>query len=267
MGKFFDLDSPLIRGLNKFADVMWLNILVLIFSIPLIVQQYLMLGAILFDEQAATSQGVVFSYVFWAWLVGIVVSIPIGPALTAMHFVLLKIVREEESYITKTFFKSFKENFVQSMILQIIQFAAGGIIVIDFLLMRGQSPVLKYVTMAVGIILYLASLYIYPLQSKFVNKITGTIKNAFLVSIMALPRTFAMAIVTLLPFLFLYFFEMKVVPILILIGIAGPAYLCAALYNDTFKKFEPKEETLTEEQELENAIKKIDEEEGTDEER
>ena len=267
MGKFFDLDSPLIRGLNKFADVMWLNILVLIFSIPLIVQQYLMLGAILFDEQAATSQGVVFSYVFWAWLVGIVVSIPIGPALTAMHFVLLKIVREEESYITKTFFKSFKENFVQSMILQIIQFAAGGIIVIDFLLMRGQSPVLKYVTMAVGIILYLASLYIYPLQSKFVNKITGTIKNAFLVSIMALPRTFAMAIVTLLPFLFLYFFEMKVVPILILIGIAGPGYLCAALYNDTFKKFEPKEETLTEEQELENAIKKIDNEEGTDEER
>ena len=268
MGKFFDLDSPLIRGLNKFADVMWLNILVLIFSIPLIVQQYLMLGAILFDEQAATSQGVVFSYVFWAWLVGIVVSIPIGPALTAMHFVLLKIVREEESYITKTFFKSFKENFVQSMILQIIQFAAGGIIVLDFLLMRGQSPVLKYVTMAVGIILYLASLYIYPLQSKFVNKITGTIKNAFLVSIMALPRTFAMAIVTLLPFLFLYFFEMKVVPILILVGIAGPAYLCAALYNDTFKKFEPKEETLTEEQELENAIKKIDnEEEGTDEER
>ena len=32
--KFFDLDSPLIRGLNKFADVMWLNILVLIFCIP-----------------------------------------------------------------------------------------------------------------------------------------------------------------------------------------------------------------------------------------
>ena len=86
------------------------NILVLIFSIPLIVQQYLMLGAIAFDEQAAASQAVVISYVFWAWLVGIVASIPIGPALTAMHFVLLKIVREEESYITKTFFKSFKED-------------------------------------------------------------------------------------------------------------------------------------------------------------
>ncbi|WP_022764782.1 YesL family protein [Butyrivibrio sp. XPD2006] len=264
MGKFFDLDSPLIRGLNKFADVMWLNILVLIFCIPLIVQQYLMLGAIAFDEQAAASQGVVISYVFWAWLVGIVASIPVGPALTAMHFVLLKIVREEESYITKTFFKSFKENFVQSMILQIIQFAAGGIIVIDFLLMRGQNQILKYVTVAVAIVLFFAALYIYPLQSKFENKITGTIKNSFLVSIMALPRTFAMAIVTLMPVLFLYFFELKVVPFLILVGIAGPGYMCAALYNDTFKKFEPKEEVLTEEQELENAIKKIDDEESTD---
>ena len=153
---------------------------------------------------------------------------------------------------------------MQSAILQVIQFVAGGIIVIDFILMKGQSPVLRYVTMAVGIILYFAALYIFPLQSKFENKIVGTIKNSFLVSIMALPRTFAMAIVTLLPFLFLYFFDMKVVPILILIGIAGPGYLCAALYNDTFKKFEPKEETLTEEQELENAIKKIDNEEDTD---
>ena len=264
MGKFFDLDSPLIRGLNKFADVMWLNVLVLIFCIPLIVQQYLMLGAIAFDEQAAASQAVVISYVFWAWLVGIIASIPIGPALTAMHFVLLKIVREEESYITKTFFKSFKENFVQSMILQIIQFAAGGIIVIDFLLMRGQNQILKYVTVAVALVLYFAALYIYPLQSKFENKIPITIKNAFLVSILALPRTFAMAIVTLLPALFLYFFGMKVVPIMILVGIAGPGYMCATLYNDTFKKFEPKEEVLTEEQELENAIKKIDDEENTD---
>lgn len=259
MGKIFDLDSPLIRGLNKFADVMWLNILVLIFAIPLIVEQFFMLGPIMYDGADA-----VFNYVLYAWLFGIVCSIPLGPALTAMHFVLLKIVREEESYITKTFFKSFKENFVQSAILQVIQFVAGGIIVIDFILMKGQSPVLRYVTMAVGIILYFAALYIFPLQSKFENKIVGTIKNSFLVSIMALPRTFAMAIVTLLPFLFLYFFDMKVVPILILIGIAGPGYLCAALYNDTFKKFEPKEETLTEEQELENAIKKIDDEEDTD---
>ena len=256
MGKIFDLDSPLIRGLNKFADVMWLNILVLLFAIPLIVEQYFMLGPILLDGGA----DMLFNYVFYAWLFGIICSIPLGPALTAMHFVLLKIVRDEESYITKTFFKSFKENFKQAAVLQIIQFAAGGIIVIDFLLMRGQSPVLKYVTMAVGFILFFASLYIFPLQSKFENKIVATLKNSFLVSILALPKTVAMAVVTLMPFLLIYFFQLKAVPFLLLFGIAGPGYACAALYSETFKKFEPKEEELTEEQELENAIKKMDDE-------
>ena len=52
MGKIFDLDSPIMRGLSKMADVMWLNILVLIFALPLIIQQYLMLGALVYDDEA-----------------------------------------------------------------------------------------------------------------------------------------------------------------------------------------------------------------------
>ena len=47
-------------------------------------------------------------------------------------------------------------------------------------------------------------------------------------------------------------------PILILLGIAGPGYLCALLYNETFKRFEPKVEEMSEEEELEAAIRKID---------
>ncbi|MBE5824197.1 MAG: DUF624 domain-containing protein [Butyrivibrio sp.] len=256
MGKIFDLDSPIMRGLSKMADVMWLNILVLVFALPLIIQQYLMLGALVYDDQS-----LIMNYVFWAWIVGIVASIPLGPALTAMHFVLLKIVRDEESYITKTFFKSFKENFKQSSILMIIQFVAGGILVMDFLLMKNAGVVYRYIITAASIILLMAAMYIFPLQSKFQNKILGTLKNSFLVAIMALPRTAAMLVVSLFPVLLYYFFGLKLVPLLILIGIAGPGYACAALYNETFKKFEPKEEEVSEEQELENAIKKIEEDE------
>ena len=57
----FDLDSPLMNVLNKMADLMWLNILTLICCIPVITA---------------------------------------GAALTSMHYVALKIVRNEESYIT-----------------------------------------------------------------------------------------------------------------------------------------------------------------------
>ena len=70
--KFFNLDSPVMQALGKMADLMWLNILTLIFCIPVVT---------------------------------------VGASLTAMHYMALKIVRNEECYITKGFFKSFKENF------------------------------------------------------------------------------------------------------------------------------------------------------------
>ena len=69
MGKFFDLDSPIMRTLNRLADLMWLNILTLLCCLPIITA---------------------------------------GASLTAMHYVLLKMVRNEESYISRAFFKSFK---------------------------------------------------------------------------------------------------------------------------------------------------------------
>ena len=76
--KIFDLDSPLINVLNKMADLMWLNILTLICCIPIITA---------------------------------------GAAFTSMHYVALKIVRNEESYITRSFFKSFKTNFRQATLI------------------------------------------------------------------------------------------------------------------------------------------------------
>ena len=253
MGKIFDLDSPLMHALSKMADIMWLNILTLVFAIPLILEQLFFLGPVLFGELDFQ-----VSFVFWAWLVGIVISIPLGPALTGMHYVLLKIARDEESYVTKSFFKSFKENFKQAAILQVIQFAAAGILLLDYLLMKDNTGFYRYLVIAISLILYMVSLYIFPLQSRFVNKITGTLRNAALMSVLALPKTALMVLISAVPVLILYFFDIKAIPVLMLLGIAGPGFVCALLYNNTFKRFEPKEEVLSDEEELEAAIRKID---------
>lgn len=253
MGKIFDLDSPLMHALSKLADVMWLNILTLVFAIPLILEQIFFLGPVLFGDMEFQ-----VSFVFWAWIAGIIFSLPLGPALTAMHFVLLKIVRDEDSYITKTFFRSFKENFKQGIILQAIQFFAAGVLLMDYLLMVDNSGIYRYIVIAVAIILYLISLYVYPILSKFVNSIGATLKNSVLVAVMALPKTVLMGLVTAIPVLVLYFFDFKAIPIMILLGIAGPGYLCAMLYNGTFKRLEPKTEEISEEEEMEAAIRKID---------
>ena len=253
MGKIFDIDSPLMHALSKLADIMWLNILTLIFATPLIVEQMFFFGPVLFGDYDFE-----ISFVFWAWIFGIICSIPLGPALTAMHYVLLKIVRDEDSYVTKSYFRSFKENFKQGAILQVIQFAIGGILLLDYLITKDSIQIYRYIALAIAIIAFMVSLYIFPLLSKFVNTVPKILRNSALMAIMALPKTVLMGLVAIIPIVILYFFDAKALPLLILLGIAGPGFLQAMLYNNTFKKFEPVEETISEEEELEAAIKKID---------
>lgn len=53
-------------------------------------------------------------------LLFIICSLPvitIGTSLTALYSVTLKIVRNEEGYIVRGFFKAYKENFKQSLII------------------------------------------------------------------------------------------------------------------------------------------------------
>ena len=264
MGKIFDLESPLMRALTRLADVMWVNILTLVFAIPLIFEQILFLGPVfgpvLFDG-ADLDYNYFLSAVLWAWIFGIICSSILGPACTAMHFVLLKIVRDEDSYITKTYFRSFKENFKQGMILQIIKFAIAGILVLDFFILNNLNGFYRYAIIALSAFLYMVSLYVFPILSKFVNTNAATLKNSLLMAILAFPKTILMTIISSIPLIVFYFFDLKAIPVLILLGVAGPSYLNAMLYNGTFKRFEPEEENLSEEEELDAAIKKLDEEE------
>ena len=209
MGKLFDLESPLMRALSRLADVMWINILTLIFALPLIFEQILflgpVLGPVLFGE-AQLDYNYFLSALLWAWIFGIICSSILGPACTAMHFVLLKIVRDEDSYITKAYFKSFKENFKQGIVLQIIKFAIAGILVLDFFILNNLSGVYRYVIFAISIFLYMVSLYVFPILSKFVNTNLATLRNALLMAILAFPKTILMTLISGLPLLILYFF-------------------------------------------------------------
>ena len=166
MGKFFSLDSPFVAGLTRLADVMWLNVLTLIFAVPLIIEQVLILGPAvspLMTEGGRFSYDIFVAAVMWAWIIGIPLSAICGPACTAMHYVVLKMVREEDSYVTKSFFKSFKENFKQGIILQVIKFFVGGMLILDFLILRSRGGLYKYVVFAMFVFLYMVGLYIFPL--------------------------------------------------------------------------------------------------------
>ena len=199
--KIFDLDSPLMNVLNKMADLMWLNILTLICCIPVITA---------------------------------------GAALTSMHYVALKIVRNEESYI-RSFFKSFKTNFRQATLIWLLLMLVAAILGGDYYIITKSgmqfSQVLVVLIMAAGVLVICTSLYVFPVLAKFDNTIMGTIRNAFIMSILQLPKTVVMFVMAFFP-LIIYLVSLRLIPIIFLFGFSLPAYASAMLYNKFFQKLE-----------------------------
>ncbi|MCL2717426.1 MAG: DUF624 domain-containing protein [Lachnospiraceae bacterium] len=208
MGRFFSLDSPLMATLSRMADLMILNLLVLVMCIPIIT---------------------------------------IGPTITAMHFVLLKMVRKEEGYVIAPFFKSFRENFKQTAISGLIVIILIIIFIIDLRIINASefefANWLRIALLACGIIGTMTLMYLFPLFARFNNTIRGTFKNALFMSILNLPRTVLMIAACVLPVL-LVALSINMYPVVFLLGITGPGYLCAMLYSGTFKRFEPEEEKI-----------------------
>ena len=85
-------------------------------------------------------------------------------------------------------------------------------------------------------------LWVFPVESRFVNTVGGTIRNAMIMTVAAFPRTLGMVGLSLIPLLLLYFAGDKLMPLLIMFGLAGPAYGQAKLFSPFFQRFEPKEE-------------------------
>lgn len=205
MGKIFDLESPLFSFLSKMADLIWLNILTAVCCIP------------------------VFT---------------IGASLTALNYVVLKMVRNEEGYITKSFFKSFKQNFKQATVIWLIILAVIIVLAGDFYILRYAAiefpDWLRMILFAVTVMLLIAVMHVFPVLAKFENTIKNTFKNSFLMGILSLPKTILMIICWIIPVvvgLLVY----QIVPLVLAFGISLPAYICALLYNKTFKRFEPEE--------------------------
>ena len=103
------------------------------------------------------------------------------------------------------------------------------------------SVVLQIVLGAAAIFWYLTFLYLFPLQAKFDNRKRETLKNALLMSIAAFPRTLCMLAASAIPLLFIWYMDMRCLPLLLLLGVSGPGYLNALLYSPYFDRLNAEE--------------------------
>ena len=204
----FKIDSPIINFLSRLVDIVVLNLLFLICSIPVVTM---------------------------------------GASLTAMYYVTVKMVKNEESYIWRDFFKSFKQNFKQATIIWCLNLFAIVVLVVDVLVVyRGisgeHSSMLLIAVIFMGIILTAEMLYVYPVLSHFENSVKNTIRNAFILALGNLPYTVLFLIIGVFPLLaFISPVGGYVAPLILLMGVSGPAYLCSLGWKRIFAKLESKE--------------------------
>lgn len=200
MRKFFSDSNPIIRGLAKLADLMWLNFLYILISIPIFT---------------------------------------IGAATAALYSVTMKVVADEESYITKDFFKAFKNNFKQATMLWII---CGLLLsLFGYTIYVLMTSGLSYAHVAMGImgipiiLIAFTLLYAFPIMSKFENTMLNTAMNSLLISLAKFPMTVLMLVFSAIPIL-LVLNSIKWVPLLILCGFSLVAYVNGSFMNRFFDK-------------------------------
>lgn len=224
MGKFLDMDSPVMRALGRMGDLMILNFLMIVCCIPIVT---------------------------------------VGAAYTAMHYVLLKIVRDEEGYLVRGFFKSFAANFKQATLIWLLMLLVVAVYVGDCVIFNFSGQVFpKAVVIAVvvvAILFLMMAVYVFPLQARFENSVKNTFKNALILAFVNLPKTILMMVCYALPLVISYFSDYALI-FVFMFGISAPAYGAARIYSGIFKKLEPEPEEVTSDMDFSLKIEEDNEE-------
>jgi uncharacterized membrane protein YesL len=110
------------------------------------------------------------------------------PATAAMFVIVRKILMDKDEIpILKTFWESYKSEFLKSNILGLILIITGYILYIDILFLRNSTGfinLLYYPTLVLALGFVLTLLYVFPTFVHFDQRILQVIKNAFVIMLM-----------------------------------------------------------------------------------
>lgn len=166
MKKIFDLDNPFNAVMTRIFDLMLLNVLWILCCIPVVT---------------------------------------IGASTIALYYVILKMVRNEEGAIAKSFLGAFKNNLRQSVPVTLILGGCTAVLAADFHILGGgndgTSAVMYGGCVTLAVLLAGIFGYVFPLLARFDNTVKNTFANAARLAVFYLPLTAVMVLINVLPFL------------------------------------------------------------------
>lgn len=131
---------------------------------------------------------IILALLWWMCCLGIVT---IGASTTALYYVLGKKVRKETTYVAKDFFKSFSQNFRQSVPLSILasiafmSFILYCLFIVQGIYVPQESGSLKFIipiTILFAFELFNFTAYLWALLSRFEMKNSNMMKTALVMT-------------------------------------------------------------------------------------
>ena len=209
--RFYDQNSPLMIALGKFADIVICNLMFCLFSLP------------------------VFT---------------IGASLTALYSCMQELVYEEEKddgLIFRDFWLAFKQNFKQAtgiwMLCLLAMAFLGAYYWIARNLAGGYGKVYTVTFYFLLLIFLFGFLYLFPLQARYENSVKNTIRNAYLLSVGALPWTLLTLALIIAAVYISFFMNPNAVDVFTYLwaacGFGLMAYLTSFLFRKAFQRISP----------------------------
>lgn len=185
MAGFFSIDSKLYRFMNKLTDLVKLNIMWLVFSIPIVT---------------------------------------VGISTIAAYTVTLKMAEGEEGYIGRDFLKAFKENWKQGIPMSFITLLCAWSVYLDFQIydaVEENAFVFLIIGIVTAYVFTFSLLYVYPLLARYENTILNSLKNSFRIGMKYFLRSLLLLFLSALEIVIMFFNYYTV----IIVVIVGPAFL------------------------------------------
>jgi uncharacterized membrane protein YesL len=192
------MDGPVMRAMTDLMNLVILNLLTLLCSLPVVTA---------------------------------------GAAVTAMHYILMQMAEQKEGHVVRTFFAQFRSNLKSATPPWLILLGISVLLYADYRIFGGEGAT-RYMRIPVFIgaaIVGMLYVWLFPYLARFENRLGASLKNAFLLAVGYLPRTAAMvAITAVVP----YFLTqvMSLWPLALFVGISLPGYFCTLFYRGVIEK-------------------------------
>ena len=199
------MDNVVMRVLNKLTDILVLNILFVVCSLPIFT---------------------------------------IGASMTAMYTVSLRSVRYGDGYVCRTFFAAFKRNFKQSTAAWLMILGIGLLLFFDLRfwgIMKDRMPaysnIFTAISYGIGIFLWIVVMWLFPVMAKMDDRLFTQIKNA---AKMAVAFFFPNTVLCLLiqgAAVYLAVHNVGMMMLMAVLGFAGISYMCSFFFYKAFSRF------------------------------